>query len=135
MDAFLTPSVAGGFGSTPMMVLPRSSGADDGVRWFGSESTSAPKGLFALVKSRSEGWKVCSGWIYCGLQKVSVEEATLGSNPRAAYLNVTESGGKFSAEISSQAATDAIVSIVLYEFKDGKVSKDGRNVMFVPVYN
>lgn len=134
MDTFLTPSVAGGFGSTPTMVLPRSSGTDDGVK-FGAESTGASKGLFALVKSRSEGWKVCSGWIYCGLQKVDVEEATLGSDPEAAYLNVTASDGGFSAEISSQEDTDAIVSIVLYEFEDGKVSKDGRNAMFVPVYN
>lgn len=134
MDSFLSPSVSGGFGSTPTMVMPRSNGSDSGVP-FGAETAGGSKELFALTRSKSEGWKVGEGWLYCGLEKVDVEAATLGSNPTAAYINVTESNGEFSAQISAQENQNAVVSIKLYEFEDGKLKRDGRNVIFVPLYN
>lgn len=134
MDSFLSPSVSGGFGSTPTMVMPRSNGSDSGVS-FGAEASGESEGLFALTESESEGWKVGEGWLYCGLKKVDVEEATLGSNSTAAYINVTEDGGDFKAEVSAQEDASAIVSIKIYEFEDGKLKRDGRNVIFVPLYN
>ena len=91
--------------------------------------------MFALSRTKTKEWKVGEGWLYCGLKKVDVESTTLPASASSVYLNVSESEGEFSAALSGQEDKSAIVSILLYKFKEGKVKMDGRNVIFVPLYN
>ena len=137
MDPFLTPSVAMGAGSTPGAVFSRSSGTDPGVQ-FGAESEGPSKQLFALSKNKTDGWKVGSGWVYCGLVKVNVEATTLGaiSGSATVYVHVKADGeGGFTAEVSKDADNSAVASIVLYEFENGKLKLDGRLAPTIPLYN
>lgn len=137
MDPFLTPSVAMGAGSTPGVVFSRSSWTDPGVQ-FGAESEGPSKRLFALSKSKTDGWKVGEGWVYCGLVKVDVEAVTLGaiSGSATVYVHVgTDGKGGFTAKVSKDADNSAVVSIVLYEFEDGKLKLDGRLAPTIPLYN
>lgn len=133
MSMSLTPSVASPFGSTPGMVLPRSEPTDIQLH-IEEGQAGAPKGMFQATKT-SDGWKIGSGWIYCGLTLVTVEEATIPASSSQVYLNVKFAGTSFSASISQTKDNDAVVSIVLYEFSAGKIKTDGRNVMFIPLYN
>jgi hypothetical protein len=116
------------------MVFARS-GAGDTTLQFGADSVGPSKQLFALSKTKTKKWKVGKGWLYCGLTKVDVTSAELPESAEKAYINVTESDGEFAATISEQEDVDAVVSIVLYEFKNNKLKLDGRNVIFVPLYN
>lgn len=137
MDPFLTPSVAMGAGSTPGAVFARSNGTDDGVQ-FGAESEGRSKQLFALSKSKTDGWKVGEGWVYCGLVKVDAEAVTLGaiSGSATVYVHVkTDGKGGFTAEVSKDADNSAVASIVLYEFENGKLKLDGRLAPTIPLYN
>ena len=126
-----------GAGSTPGAVLSRSSWTDPGVQ-FGAESEGPSKRLFALSKSKTGGWKVGEGWVYCGLVKVDVEAVTLGaiSGSATVYVHVKADGkGGFTAEVSKDADNSAVASIVLYEFEDGKLKLDGRLAPTIPLYN
>ena len=137
MDQFLTPSVSMGAGSTPGMVFSRSSWTDPGVQ-FGVESEGPSKQLFALSKNKTGEWKVGAGWVYCGLVKVDVEATTIGtiSGSATVYIHVkTDGNGKFTAEVSKNKDLDAVVSIVLYEFGNGKLKLDGRLAPTIPLYN
>lgn len=91
--------------------------------------------MFRATKTEDGDWKIGSGWIYCGLTLVTVEEATIPKASTHAYLNVEFDGTSFSASISKDMVHDAIVSIILYEFSDYKIKTDGRNAMFIPLYN
>ena len=121
MNPFLMPSVSMGAGSTPGAVFSRSSGTDEGVQ-FGAESEGLSKQLFALSKSKTDGWKVGEGWVYCGLVKVDVEATTLGAISGSATVYV-------------HVKADAAASIVLYEFENGKLKWDGRLAPTIPLYN
>ena len=137
MNPFLMPSVSMGAGSTPGAVFSRSSGTDEGVQ-FGAESEGLSKQLFALSKSKTDGWKVGEGWVYCGLVKVDVEATTLGaiSGSATVYVHVKADGeGGFTAEVSKSADNSAAASIVLYEFENGKLKWDGRLAPTIPLYN
>lgn len=134
MSMSLTPSVASPFGSTPGMVLPRSEPTDIQLH-IGEGQPGVQKGMFQATKTSEGGWKIGSGWIYCGLTRVTVNEATLPSSASTAYLNVNFAGTTFKASISNTPDNEAVVSIVLYEFSAGKIRTDGRNVMFIPLYN
>lgn len=137
MDAFLTPSVDMGAGSTPGTVFSRSSWADPGVP-FGAEFEGRSKQVFVLSKNKTDGWKVGEGWVYCGLKKVDVEAVTLGaiSGSATVYVHVKADGkGGFTAKVSKDKDDSAVASIVLYEFEDGKLKLDGRLAPTVPLYN
>ena len=137
MDPFLTPSVAMGAGSTPGAVFARSNGTDDGVQ-FGAESEGRSKQLFALSKSKTDGWKVGKGWVYCGLVKVDVEAVTLGaiSGSATVYVHVKADGkGGFTAGVSKDKDDSAVASIVIYELENGKLKLDGRLAPTIPLYN
>ena len=137
MDSFLTPSVAMGAGSTPGQVFSRSSWTDPGVQ-FGAESEGPSKRLFALSKSKTDGWKVGEGWVYCGLVKVDVKAVSLGniSGSATVYVHVSTDGkGGFTAEVSKDADNSSVASIVLYEFENGKLKLDGRLAPTIPLYN
>ena len=137
MDPYLIPPVNMPAGSTPGSVFPRSHASDDGVQ-FGAESEGRSKQLFALSKSKTDGWKVGEGWVYCGLVKVDVEATTLGaiSGSATVYVHVKADGeGGFTAEVSKSADNSAAASIVLYEFENGKLKWDGRLAPTIPLYN
>jgi hypothetical protein len=105
---------------------------------FGAESEGPSKQLFALSKSKTDGWKVGEGWVYCGLVKVDVEATTLGaiSGSATVYIHVkTDGEGGFTAEVSKNADNSAVASIVLYEFENGKLKWDGRLAPTIPLYN
>ena len=116
------------------MVFARSGIGDTPVQ-FGADAPGTSKQLFALSRTKTKKWKVGDGWVYCGLVKVDVEAAEIPSTASKAYLNVFEEDGEFSAEVSEQADLDAVVSVVLYEFENSKLKLDGRNAMFIPLYN
>lgn len=130
----MMPPVASPFGSTPGMVVSRSSSSDAPLQ-FGAEQPMTSADLFPLSRSETEGWKVGKGWVYCGLKKVDVEEAAVGQNPSAVYLNVTADGGEFTAVVSPTKDDKALVSFVLYLFEDGELKTDGRYAPFIPLYN
>ena len=72
--------------------------------------------------------------MYCGL----VKAVTLGniSGSATVYVHVKVDGEDgFTAEVSKNKDLDAVVSIVLYEFENGKLKLDGRLAPTIPLYN
>lgn len=136
-DGLMVSPVTPGFGSTPTMMTPTLSAGDTGVR-FDADVAGSRTALFALSKSKTDGWKVGEGWVYCGLVKVDVEATTLGaiSGSATVYVHVKADGeGGFTAEVSKSADNTAAASIVLYEFENGKLKWDGRLAPTIPLYN
>ena len=141
MDSYSTPPVVPSFGSTPGMVFSRYGMDTPDIRFPELDGAVPLRRLFELSWSATDGWIVGPGWVYCGLEKVDMEVpndragVSVGQNPSMVYLHVYEEGGEFSIEASAQADPTALVSVVLYKFENGKAPIDGRNAMFIPLYN
>ena len=136
-DGLMVSPVTPGFGSTPTMMTPSFSAGDTGVKFDADVAGGRRTALFALSKSKTDGWKVGAGWVYCGLEKVDVGATTLGdiSSDTKVYLHVMENNGAFTATVSKNVNDNAIASIVLYEFEEGKLKWDGRLAPIIPLYN
>lgn len=141
MDSYSTPPVVPSFGSTPGMVFSRSGMDTPDIRFPELDGAVSLRRLFELSWSATDGWIVGPGWVYCGLEKVDLEipndraGVSVGLNPVNVYLHVYEDDGEFSIEVSDDEDEGALVSVVLYKFENGKAPIDGRDAMFIPLYN